>query len=104
MLSNNNFRLWRQKFVNSSLLFNDAWLGLNRMWYSSNVHKLQSREMGEKGFALPINFQSTSNSSPLSFRSQIWRLSVVSCLYLLFFIALLWFPSLDLKVVEVRPM
>ena len=103
VLSSSNFRLWRQKLVNSSLLFRVAWLGLNNMWYFSSVHRLQTPEICENGLALPINFQSISYSSPLCLRSHMCKLNTVSCLYLLFFMALWWFPSLDLKVVEARP-
>ena len=98
VLSSSNFRLWRQKLVNSSLLFRVAWLGLNNIWYFSSVHRLQTLEIGENGLALPINFQSISYSM---FKvPYMCKLNTVSCLYLLFFMALWWFPSLDLMVVE----
>ena len=103
VLSSNSFLLCRQTFVNASLLFSVACSGLKSMWYFSSVHRLQIPEMGEKGWACPIIFQSILKFSFLSFSSQMCKLSVVSCLYFSFFIAFLWLPSLDLKVLDVNP-
>ena len=103
VLSNNNLLLCLQKFVNSSLLFNVAWLLLNNMWYFSRVHRLQIPEMGLKVWALPISFQSISKFTFLSFKSHVCKLRVVSCLYFSYFIDFLWLLSLDLNVFEVKP-